>query len=58
MKVKFTLGIGFSGARQEEEAELDDNLTEDEIYAELDEWTYQYIDAGYEILEDTDERSS
>lgn len=51
MKVKFTLGIGFSGARQEEEVELGDNLTEDEIYAELDEWTYQYIDAGYEILE-------
>lgn len=58
MKVKFTLGIGFSGARQEEEVELDDDLTEDEIYAELDEWKYQYIDASYEILEDTDERSS
>lgn len=58
MKVKFTLGIGFSGACQEEEVELDDDLTEDEIYAELDEWKYQYIDASYEILEDTDERSS
>lgn len=58
MKVKFTLGIGFYGARQEEEVELDDDLTEDEIYAELDEWKYQYIDASYEILESDDERES
>ena len=55
MKVKFTLGIGFYGTRQEEEVELDDDLTEDEIYAELDEWKYQYIDASYEILESDDE---
>lgn len=58
MKVKFTLGIGFAGVHQEEEVEFDDELTEDEIYAELDEWKYQYIDAGYEILEKPDERSS
>lgn len=55
MLVKFTLGIGFSGARQEEVVELEDGLTEDEIYEELNEWQYQYIDAGYEILGDKDD---
>jgi len=54
MKVKFTLGIGFSGARQVEVVELPDDYTEDDIYAELDEWKYQYIDAGFQVLEDDD----
>ena len=54
MKVKFMLSIGFAGARQEEVLELDDNLTEDEIYKELDEWMYDYIDSGYEVLGDED----
>lgn len=58
MLVKFTLGIGFSGARQEEVVELEDGLTEDEIYEELNEWQYQYIDAGYEILGDDSECNS
>ena len=55
MLVKFTLGIGYSGVRQEEVVELEDELTEDEIYEELNEWQYQYIDAGYEILGDNDD---
>lgn len=50
MKVKFTLGIGYSGAVQEEVVEIEDGLTEDEIYEELNEWQYQFIDAGFEIL--------
>lgn len=58
MKVKFTLGIGYSGAVQEEVVELEDGLTEDEIYEELNEWQYQYIDAGFEILGDDDECNS
>ena len=58
MKVKFTLGIGYSGAVQEEVVELEDGLSEDEIYEELNEWQYQFIDAGYEILGDDDERNS
>lgn len=58
MKVRFVLGIGYSNARQEEVVELEDGLTEDEIYEELNEWQYQYIDAGYEILGDDDERDS
>lgn len=55
MKVKFTLGIGYSGAVQEEVVELEGGLTEDEIYDELNEWQYQFIDAGYEILGDNDD---
>lgn len=58
MKVKFTLGIGFSGVHQEEVVEIEDGLTVDEIYEELNEWKYQYIDAGFEILGDDGECDS
>lgn len=53
MKVKFSVGVGY-GSR-DEIVELDDNLTEDEIYRELDEWMYEYLDSGYEILGNDDE---
>ena len=53
MKVKFMVGVGY-GSR-EEIVELSDNLTEDEIYKELDEWMYEYLDSGYEIIEENDD---
>lgn len=52
MKVKFTLGIGYSNCSQEEVMEFGDDITEEEIEEELQEWKYQYIDAGYEIIEE------
>lgn len=54
MKVKFMLGIGQAGG-QEEVAELPDDITEDEIYNEVNEWIWEYIDCGYKILENGNE---
>lgn len=55
MKVKFTLGIGYSGANREEEVELPDDWTEEQIHEELLLWSDDYIDVGFDILEDDDE---
>lgn len=52
MKVKFTLGIGYSGANREEEVDLPDDLTEDQIHQELLAWSDDYIDVGFDIIED------
>jgi hypothetical protein len=53
--VKFTLGIGYANATHEDEQELefDDNMTQEEIEAEIEEdwqeWTNNYIDGGWTI---------
>jgi hypothetical protein len=56
MKVRFTLSIGLVGKRTEI-VEYDDNefdgMTQEELHSFLDEewkeWTYNYIDGGFEI---------
>ena len=58
MLVKFTLGIGYSGANREEEVELPDDWTEEQIHEELLLWSDDYIDVGFDILGDDDERVS
>lgn len=50
MKVKFTLNIG-SGNNREEEVELPDDWTEEQIHEELLLWSDDYIDVGFDILE-------
>ena len=58
IKVKFTLGIGFAGARHEEKVtiEFEDDTTKEEIEniieEEWKEWTYNYIDGGWDIIEE------
>lgn len=52
MKVKFTLGIGYSGANREEEVEIPDDWTEDQIHQELLAWSDDYIDVGFDIIEE------
>lgn len=54
MKVKFMLSIGQAGG-QEEIVDLPDGMKEDEIYKEVNEWIWEYIDCGYTILENGDE---
>ena len=54
MLVKFTLGIGYSGANREEEVELPDDWTEEQIHEELLLWSDDYIDVGFDILGDDD----
>lgn len=55
MLVKFTVGVGYSGCNREEELELPDHFTEEDIEKELNEWMFEYIDSGYEILEEDDD---
>ena len=57
MKVKFTLDIGSSVSR-EEEVELPDDWTEEQIHEELLLWSDDYIDVGFDILGDDDECDS
>ena len=58
MLVKFTLGIGYSGANREEEVELPDDWTEEQIHEELLLWSDDYIDVGFDILGGGDECDS
>ena len=55
MLVKFSLGIGYSGANRVEEVELPDDWTEEQIHEELLMWSDYYIDIDFEILESDDE---
>lgn len=54
MLVKFSLGIGYSGANREEEVELPDDFTDEQIHEELLAWSDDYIDAGFDIIEQGD----
>ena len=51
MPVKFTLGVGYSGANREEEVELPDDWTEEQIHEELLLWSDDYIDVGFDVLD-------
>ena len=50
MLVKFTLSIGSSVSR-EEEVELPDDWTEEQIHEELLLWSDDYIDVGFDVLD-------
>lgn len=58
-KLRVSLGIGISNARQEDEIEIDDEewneLTEGEREKLIDElaveWAWEYIDIGAEVIE-------
>lgn len=57
-KFKFTLGIGFAGARHEEVYEIDDEDIADMSEAEKEklleehwqEWAHNYIDGGWDEI--------
>ncbi len=49
MKVKFKLGIGYTG-KHEEIVEFKDDASEEYIQQCLEDWANNYIDWGYEIL--------
>lgn len=52
MKIKVSLGIGFHNANQEDVIEVDDDLTDDEIEAEVQAWADNFIDIGWERVEE------
>lgn len=52
MKVRFSLSIGLSNAEQWDEVEFEDNATDEEIENAYTEWTYNYIDGGWEKIDE------
>lgn len=47
MKINVSLSIGFVGAVHEDELELPDDATEDDIDEAAKEWAWNYIDIGW-----------
>ena len=61
MMAKVTLGIGFPGANQEDEIEIDDTelaeceteeQKQDLLHGYWRDWSNNYIDGGIEIIEE------
>jgi hypothetical protein len=51
MKVKFHLTIGFAGADHEDEVELPDEFTDEQIEEELRDWAHNYIEYSFEKIQ-------
>jgi hypothetical protein len=60
MKIRVSLSIGYPSAKRETVLEIDDEvlegITEEEqekiINEYIEEWMWNYIDTGYEIIEE------
>lgn len=52
MFVKFTVSIGFVGARHTELFEFDDDTPEEEIEEMYLDWRNNYLDGGWYVLEE------
>lgn len=59
-KAKFSIGIGFANCRQEEIVDIDETEweaceTQDEkdtfLYQYWEEWSQNYIDCGFELID-------
>lgn len=50
-KIKVMLSIGFPNAAHQEEIEVEDNATENEIWADVEAWANNYISYGWEESE-------
>lgn len=51
-KVEFYLGIGYVGADYKEILEFEDDTTDEEIEECFKDWSDNYIDRGWNVLED------
>jgi len=51
MKVRFTLSIGYPGAKHVDEMEFPDDTTDDEIDEEYQGWCSNYLDGSWEKLD-------
>ncbi len=52
MKVKLYVGTNVHGSKIEQTIELQDGDTFDDD--DFEQWVWEHIDSGYEILEDTE----
>jgi len=50
-KLNVFLSIGFVGATKEDEIEVEDDATEEQIQEALADWSSNYIDTWYEAAE-------
>lgn len=51
MLVKFTLSIGFHGAKNEDENEYPDDTTDEQLDADWQDWCANYINGGWVKVE-------
>lgn len=51
-KYVFHLGIGIANAYQREVLEFDDDITEEQLEKEWQEWSANYIDGGFSEYEE------
>ena len=51
-KIKPHCGIGFAGATYDEEFEFDDDMTDDEINNEINDWAEQFLETWWEEVKD------
>jgi len=52
MKIKVHLSIGYPGACHDDELEVPDDSTEDDLENETRDWAFNYIEYYYEKIED------
>jgi len=48
MKVTFTLSIGYSNAKRKEVVEYEDDVTDEELEKDWQDWSANYIDGSFE----------
>lgn len=49
-RVEFTLSIGFVTGKHRKVMEFDDDITDEEIEQEYNEWMWNYIDGGWRVI--------
>ena len=54
-KIKFYAGTMFVGSEVTKMVEVDDDLTEDEIYEIFNKWLDENIDAGWYLVDEDEE---
>ena len=54
MKVSFSLSIGYPSATHEDTFDFPENSTDDEIEAEFQEWSSNYIEGFWEKVKTKD----
>lgn len=50
-KVRFTLSMNLVGCKSEEIMEFDDDMTDEEIQEQYEEWREEQLDGGWEEVD-------
>jgi len=49
---KFTMSDGFVGTDREDFIEFEDNVTEEEVQQAWQDWVWNFIEGGYDVVEE------